>query len=234
MSGAERIRGLRAPANAEPAAQSPVHAAQRRTWNELHAGWAAQAQAFKLIACFTSAAALLATGGMVYFATQNRVVPYVVEVDKLGDALAVRRADLAAPLDPRILRAQLARWIADVRSVLTDVPAERTDIREAVAMTDRDGPAGRELMAWFSAHNPFDRARTDLVNVAVASVLPLSGRTWRIEWREDTRSPGGRLERRRHWEATITIRVNPPTRDDQILINPTGLYVEDFNWTRRQ
>ena len=51
--------------------------------------------------------------------------PYVVQTDKLGDALAISRADIAPPADPRLIRAQLARWIADVRSVYVDVAAER-------------------------------------------------------------------------------------------------------------
>ncbi len=69
-------------------------------------------------------------------------MPYVVQTDKLGDALAISRADIAPPADPRLIRAQLARWIADVRSVYVDVAAERTLIKDAYAMVDRNG-AGR-------------------------------------------------------------------------------------------
>ena len=32
----------------------------------------------------------------------------------------------------------------------------------------------------------------------------------------------------------MTVSINPPTDDATILANPTGLYVEAFNWSRRQ
>ncbi len=72
------------------------------------------------------------------------------------------------------------------------------------------------------------------MGVAVESVLPLSGNTWRVEWREDRRTRQGALDSSQHWQATITIGINPPTDDAAILVNPTGLYVESFDWSQRQ
>ena len=79
----------------------------------------------------------------------------------------------APPADPRLIRAQLARWIADVRSVYVDVAAERTLIKDAYAMVDRNGAGVRTLNDWFSHNDPFKRAETDTVSVQVVSVLPL-------------------------------------------------------------
>jgi type IV secretion system protein VirB5 len=72
-----------------------------------------------------------------------------------------------------------------------------------------------------------------MVGIAIESVLPISAKTWRVEWREDTRTRGGTLESSRNWEATITVSVNPPTTDAEILSNPTGLFVEAFSWSSR-
>jgi type IV secretory pathway TrbF-like protein len=124
--------------------------------------------------------------------------------------------------------------VDEVRSVYVDVAAEKHLINDAYAMVDRNAASGQELNDWFSHNDPFKRAQDDTVGVSVESVLPLSGNTWRVEWREDRRARQGALESSQHWEATITISINPPTSDSTVLVNPTGLYVESFDWSQRQ
>jgi type IV secretion system protein VirB5 len=208
--------------------------AARREWNERYGSYIAQAHAWRLTALAAIGVAFVAVVGVVWIGAQNRVVPYVVQTDRLGDALAISRADIAPPADPRLIRSQLARWVDDVRTVYIDVAAEKHVINEAYAMVDRNAASGQELNDWFSHNDPFKRAQDDTVGVSVESVLPLSGNTWRVEWREDRRARQGALESSQHWEATITISINPPTNDSTVLVNPTGLYVESFDWSQRQ
>ncbi len=228
------MRPSKAPALDPDNPHSAVYLAARREWNERYGSYIAQAHAWRLTALAALGVAFVAVGGVVWIGAHNHVVPYVVQTDRLGDALAISRADIASPTDPRLIRSQLARWMDDVRSVYVDVAAEKHVINEAYAMVDRNAAAAQELNDWFSHNDPFKRAQGDTVGVAVESVLPLSGNTWRVEWREDERVRQGALESSQHWEATVTISINPPTNDSTILVNPTGLYVESFDWSQRQ
>ena len=213
---------------------SAVYLAARREWNERYGSYIAQAQIWRLVALAALGVAFVAVFGVVWIGTQIRVVPYVVQTDKLGDAIAISRADVAPPADPRLIRAQLARWVADVRSVYVDVAAEKHVITEAYAMVDRNAAGAQRLNDWFSQNDPFRRAQDETVGVAVESVLPLSANTWRVEWREDMRTRQGAPESSQHWQATITVSISPPADDATILANPTGLYVESFDWSQRQ
>ena len=213
---------------------SAVYLAARREWNERYGSYIAQAHAWRIVALASLCVALVAVAGVVWIGAQAHIVPYVVQTDRLGDSIAIRRADVSPPADPRLIRSQLARWVSDVRSVYVDVDAEKHVITEAYAMVDRNAAGAPALNDWFSRHDPFRRAQDDTVAVAVESVLPLSATTWRVEWREDTRSRQGALESSQHWQATIGISINPPTDEAEILVNPTGLYVESFNWSQRQ
>jgi type IV secretory pathway TrbF-like protein len=213
---------------------SAVYLAARREWNERYGDYIAQAHAWRLTALASLGVAFVAVTGVVWIGAQNRIVPYVVQTDRLGDAIAISRADIAPPADPRLIRAQLARWVTDVRSVYTDAAAGKHVITEAYAMINRNAAGAQALNDWFSNNDPFQRARDETVAVAVESVLPLSGNTWRAEWREDKRTRQGGLVSSQQWQASITVSVNPPADDAAILLNPTGLYVESFNWSRRQ
>src|SRR5271166_3574038 len=63
---------------------------------------------WQLIAVASLLIALACVAGIIYFGSQTKYVPYVIEVDKLGEAVAVGPAQLAAPADPRVVRASLA------------------------------------------------------------------------------------------------------------------------------
>jgi type IV secretory pathway TrbF-like protein len=214
---------------------SAIYLAARREWNERYGDYISQAHNWRLIAIAALGVAAIAVAGNVWQSSQSRVQPFVVEVDKLGDALAVQRADIASPIPVGVIRAQLARYIQDVRSVSIDVQAERAFINEAFAMVDKNGSAFTFLNNYFTANDPFTRAASETVFAHVESVLPLPGsNTWRIEWSEDTVARDGRPEFTKHWEATITVSINPPTTDAAILVNPTGLFVEASPWGERQ
>ena len=213
---------------------SAVYLAARREWNERYGSYIAQAHTWRLVALASLGVAFIAVAGVVWIGTQMRVVPYVVQTDKLGDAVAISRAEISPPADPRLIRAQLARWVADVRSVYVDVAAEKRVISEAYALVDRNAAGAQTLNDWFSHNDPFRRAQDLTVAIAVESVLPLSANTWRVEWREDIRTRQGVPESSQHWQATMTVSVSPPTNDATILVNPTGLYVESFDWSQRQ
>ena len=215
--------------------QSAVYLAARREWNERYGDYIAQANNWRLIAIVALGVAAMAVAGNVWQSSQSRVQPFVVEVNKLGDALAIQRADVASPIPVGVIRAQLARFIQDVRAVSIDVKAERAFINEAYAMVDKNSAAATFLNNHFAASDPFKLAANETVTAHVESVLPLpGGKTWRVEWREDTIARDGRPEFSKNWEATITVSINPPTTDAGILVNPTGLFVEASSWGERQ
>src|ERR1700730_18268033 len=89
----------------------------RREWNERYGSYIARARNWRLAALGSISVSAILAGGVLWLGSQSKLVPFVVEVDKLGQAVAVQRADRATPADQRIVKAQLAAWIVDVRSV---------------------------------------------------------------------------------------------------------------------
>lgn len=211
---------------------SAVYVAARREWNEQTGSIAASRDTWRLTALGALAVAFLAVGGIAWIGAQNRVVPYVVAVDRLGDQLAIARADVAAPADPRIIRARLGRWISDVRTVFVDVTAQRRIIGDAYAILSRNGAAYRTVNEWFAQKSPFDRAKDETVGVQVHSVIPLSANTWQVQWTENHRARDGSALPIEEWRGVVTISLNPPVDDATILVNPAGIYIETVEWQK--
>ena len=214
----------------EPASPSAIYIAARREWNERYGDYIAQARNWRTVALAAIGGMCVSVAAVAWMGVHSRVEPFIVEVNKLGDALAVNRADIAPAIPQTIIRADIARWITDVRSVIADNMAERRMLREAAAMTDRNGTAVTKLRDYLEANNPGARSATEETGVTVQSVLPVSERTWRVEWDEDTRRDDGAPNTVEHWNAIITINIKPPVTDEQVLANPAGIYVESFSW----
>ena len=231
------MRHPKAPALDPDNPHSAVYMAARREWNErAWQGYIAQAHAWRLTALAAIGVAFVAVAGVAWIGACKTAWCRTCGADgnRLGDALAISRADIAPPADPRLIRSQLARWVDDVRTVYIDVEADKLCHQRSL----RDGGsqcgerAGTERLVL--AQRPVQARTIDRSACPSESVLPLSGNTWRVEWREDRHARQGALESSQHWEATITVSINPPTTDSTVLVNPTGLYVESFDWSQRQ
>src|ERR1700737_4967631 len=60
----------------------------------------------------------MVTLAYVRLASSSRIVPYVVEVSRLGQVMAIGPADQVAAPDQRLMAAQLAPFIRSIRTVL--------------------------------------------------------------------------------------------------------------------
>jgi type IV secretion system protein VirB5 len=213
---------------ADAAALETPYLSARREWNERYGDYIARARTWRWAAFAALAVSLVLAIGVVWQGAQSKVVPYVVEVNKLGDAVAVARADRAAPTDVRVIKAQLAAWIVDVRSVSSDPLAQKAALSRSY--TETAATATLFLNDYYRQHSPFNQNRT--VAVSVDAVLPISNQTYQIQWSEDGRDLQGRALATTHWLASVIVAFDPPTDERGVLSNPLGLYVTAISWTQ--
>lgn len=216
----------------EPAQISSPYLAARREWNERYGSYIAAAKMWRGVAVTSLVIAAVSVGGVVHFASQNKLIPYVVEVNADGDTLQVYQASQMLPADRRVVRAQLAQFIQDVRSVSSDVAVQRRSIERAYAHLSGDLPAYTAINTWFRLNVPFERARNETIVVEVRQVLPLSDNTWRIEWIERPRSRNGEALPPTRWTGTANIVTGGEVDARTIMFNPVGLYIREFDWSR--
>ncbi len=220
------------------AAENPYLAA-RRTWNDQSAANAASRQMFQLLGILALLVALAGVGGMIHIGSQSKFVPYVVEVDKLGQSVAVAPAQRAAPVDQRIVHASVAAWIADIRMVTPDIALQRKAIFRIYSMLAPDDPATAKTNQWLNGSedsSPFKRAANETVSIELTSVIPQTGETWQVDWVETTRDRQGIMKgTQQRWRALVTVYVmstTPATTEEDIRNNPLGIHVRDYSWSK--
>jgi type IV secretion system protein TrbF len=168
----------------------------------------------------------------IHLASTSRIVPYVVEVDQLGQAVAFGPAEPLRRSDQRVLIRDLSALIRNLRSVTADPQLQVHMIQDAYAFLDDAAVAFLNEYFADPEHNPHRLARELTRSVQVTSVLPIpNSDSWRVQWTETEHPRGGRISQRRAWEAYLTVDQVPPERVEVIQKNPLGVYVTGINWT---
>jgi type IV secretory pathway TrbF-like protein len=106
----------------------------RREWNDRYLDLVRERRAWQAVAGAELVLTLVLAGGLVWVGRQHKTVPYVVEVDSLGAALAIKPADPGGhPADERIVRYQLAAFIRGARQVMADRIAMKKELGRVYA-----------------------------------------------------------------------------------------------------
>ncbi|MCM8732332.1 conjugal transfer protein TrbF [Hephaestia sp. GCM10023244] len=198
-------------------------------WDERIGSARVQARNWRLIAFGTLAISTALSGALIWQSLQSRVVPYVVAVDRLGEARAVTKAEVTyQPTDPQIAW-HLARFIEQVRSVSLDPVLMRKDWLSAYGVAT---PRGATFLGDYArSAEPFARIGDRTVSVQVTSVVRASDRSFQVKWTETAYERGHRTGVS-HWTGILTIKTKPPGSVETLRKNPLGIYVDAIDWSR--
>ncbi|MBP2278729.1 conjugal transfer protein TrbF [Sphingomonas sp. PL20] len=168
-------------------------------------------------------------GGLVWQSARGTVVPWVVQIDKLGEAQAVAPAQAGyQPSDPQIAF-HLARFIENVRTIPADPVVLRQDWLRAYDFTTDKGAL--VLNDYARGNDPFAQAGKLQVAVDVSSVIRASPDSFRVAWTERRYQDGAMAETAR-WSAILTIAIQTPRTPDGLRKNPLGIFVDALNWSK--
>ena len=212
-------------------APQPETPYQRATqvWDDRIGSARVQARNWRYMAfgCLALSAGL--SGGLVWQSASGTIVPWVVQVDKLGQAQAIAPAVADyRPSDPQIAF-HLARFIEQVRSIPADAIIVRQNWLRAYEFTTQAGALA--LNDYARANDPFTKVGKQQVAVEVSSVIRASPDSFRVAWTE-RRYQDGSLASTERWSAILTIVVQTPRDAEKLRANPLGIYVNAINWSK--
>ena len=209
----------------------PVTPYQRaeQVWDERISSVRVQAKNWRLMAFGGLFLTIGLSSALVWQSMQSHVVPYVVEVDTLGEAQAVAPADTEyQATDPQIAW-HLGKFIVNVRSRSLDPVLMRENWLSAYDFaTER---ASLFLGEYARADNPFADVGRRTVSVQVTSVVRASDSSFQVKWTEQAYERGS-LSGTSRWTAMLTVKVQPPRSAEVLRKNPLGLYIDAIDWSR--
>lgn len=213
---------------ATPVLETPYQRAAQ-AWDDRIGSARIQARNWRLMAFGGLLLSAGLSAALVWQAARGSVTPWVVQVDRLGQAQAVAPAAAGyRPTDPQIAW-HLGRFIEEVRSIPADPVVVRQNwLRAYDYTTDRGALA---LNDYARANDPFSKVGQVQVAVDVSSVIRASPDSFRITWVE-RRYMDGALASTERWSAIVTVVLQPAKTADQLRKNPLGVFVHAVNWSR--
>ena len=198
-------------------------------WDERIGSARVQARNWRLMA-FGSL--LLSTGlaiALVVQSARGTVTPWVVQIDKLGQAQAVAPAVADyKPTDTQIAY-HLAHFIEDVRAIPADGVILRQQWLRAYDFTTDRGAAA--LNDFARTNDPFTNLGKSQIAVEVSSVIRASPDSFRVAWTQ-RRYENGQLAATERWSAILSVIIQTPHDAERLRKNPLGVYVNALHWSK--
>jgi type IV secretion system protein VirB5 len=197
----------------------------REEWLERYGSYISRAAHWRAVAFLCLGVTAVSITGNVLQVMQSKIVPYIIEVDKLGKPSVTSRADTISAPSRRLIQAEIASVINDWRTVTADAELQKKMVTRLSYFT-ADGAKGL-LKQWYTENNPYEIAKSGkLVHVELKGLpLPVSAESYRVEWVETIRSHSGIVLDQQAYEATAAIQILTPTSEVVLLHNPGGIYI---------
>ena len=211
-----------------PEPETPYQKAAQ-AWDERIGSARVQARNWRLIAFGSLILSAGFASALVWQSARGTVVPWVVQVDNLGQAQTVAPANADyQPTDPQIAF-HLGRFIEQVRAIPADAIIVRQNWLRAYEWTTDRGAAA--LNDYARGNDPFANVGRQQVAVEVSSVIRASPNSFRVAWTE-RHFENGQLSTTERWTAILTIVIQPPRDAERLRANPLGIYVNAISWSR--
>lgn len=185
---------------------------------------------WRLFAFFNMVIALVAVSGAVYIGSKSKFIPMVVEVDKLGQTLAVKVLN-EAPTD---VNTEVYREMFDLIENLRTVSTDRDDNNRRLnkGFSRLTGAAYTYVKSELKKAPPNEVGSSKTVQIEVRTALPTTGKSWQIDWEEHSRNLAGEDMGTEYWRATVQYKLEPSDKPSFFSRNPIGLKVPEISWQK--
>ena len=92
---------------------------------------------------------------MMWLASQNKVVSYIVQVDKHCYVVAIKSAQEGAVADTRVVIAASRRFLVNFKNVITDMSSQPRMINYVYSYLAKNSPAETVVSQFYKGNNPF-------------------------------------------------------------------------------
>ena len=218
-------------ANTHPNPMTPADKA-RAVWDDRVGRVVVQNYNWRRVTLILCVICLVLTLGLVYQSSMTKVIPYVVTVDKTTGEVQQAGAFVNNEYEPREaeIRYFLVNFISNARTIQLDPIAQKRAQTKAFAYLTEN--AARKYQQIQLAEKYIDKIGNVTTSVSIVSVaqVPETTSSYQIRWIEEEYDIKTGGKKNTHMSGVFTYTMLP-VEEDQLLLNPLGLYISGFDFT---
>ncbi len=227
---------LKPPVSMKPStpAETPYLRAKEE-WDSRIGQTVVQAKNWRLVAVSVSFIACILAGGVVLLATQQKLIPVVIALNKDSGEPAVlgQLAELNYKPQLQEIKYFIGEFIQKVRSVPSDPVIIKKNWMDAYVFLRRD--AANKLN---SITNSDQGGALKHIGKQTVIVQPISAtqvgnsNSYQTRWREYRYNKNGGLMEKYNMSGVFTIEIETPENEKILSVNPLGIFITNFGWSR--
>lgn len=213
--------------------KAPITPYQRakEEWDSRIGNARVQAKNWRTVTFGSVAVTAVAVLGLIYQSSKSQVVPYVVQVNSAGVVQAAGAAKQINyhPGDNEI-KFFLSNFVNCVRALPIDPVVAKNNWLQAYQFLRQQ--AANTLNEIAQKEDPFSRIGQETTSVQVININSVSKNTYQVRWKENIYNREGVTIGTRLMTGLFTIEFQPPTEEKILLVNPLGIYIKQFSWSK--
>ena len=197
-------------------------------WNERYGSFIQEAKTWKMVSFGLIIGLIVCLIGFISLAVQSRITAYFVKTDQMGKPIVIEAIDPSTKINSSVVAYQLGEFITEVRTVTTDGKLKKMWMKTSQKYCS--DTAWNTLQDYWTKNPPDKIAQMMNISVAIDSVLPIKAtESWEVHWVE-TATKNGEPVGSTKWTAILNIGIKPMTKEQEFILNPTGLMIKSINW----
>lgn len=171
--------------------------------------------------------------GLIVQSLKSTVLPYIVEVDTSTGAVknvGPLKENTYTPQEAEI-KYFLNKFLINTREIPLDPVVYKEHWNSAFSFMTKD--AASKMTAEIKNEKLSDKFGHKTVQIQIISCLPMEGsNSYTIRWNEEEFAIGSGNKVITPMTGIFTITMIPAKDEQTMQINPLGIYISDFNWSR--
>ena len=214
---------------------SPAEEASK-TWDARIGSVAVQAYNWRRLSLGLLLACIVLSVGLVVLGLKSQVEVHVVEIDSSNGVVKGVR-DMGAVTDTNYdpkeaeIKYFLCEFIKNTREVGLDPVVRKTNWEKAYHFLTKDAAAKHTTIS--QNEKVDEKFGKETVQITINSIVPIeNSNSFHINWSEETFYVGTGEKVINNMSGVFTVTHIPITDETVVQINPLGIYISDFNYSK--